>query len=51
VYLARAVYKDGQKDRAKNLLTALLEQPFSENEPVEDFEQHQEAKTLLEDWK
>jgi len=51
VYLARAVYKDGQKDRAKNLLTALLEQPFSENEPVEDFEQHHEAKTLLEDWK
>ena len=51
VYLARAVYKDGQKDRAKDLLSALLEQPFSENEPVEDFEQHQEAKTLLNDWK
>ncbi len=51
VYLARAVYKDGQKDKAKNLLIALLDQPFSENEPVEDYEQHHEAKTLLEDWK
>ena len=51
VYLARAVYKDGQKDKAKNLLISLLDQPFSENEPVEDYEQHHEAKTLLEDWK
>ena len=50
VYLARAFYKEGKKDDARALLHQLLKQPFSESEPVEDFEQHEIARNLLNDW-
>ena len=51
VYLARALYKDGQKDKAIKLLSNLISQPLSEGEPVEDYEQQAEAKGYLADWK
>ena len=51
VYLAQALYKDGQKERAKSYLVELLKKPFSQSEKVEDFDQHQIAKSLLEEWK
>ena len=50
VYLARAFYKEGKKDDARALLRQLIKQPFSESEPVEDFEQHEIARNLLNDW-
>ena len=51
VYLARAFYKNGQRDQAKSYLHGLLKQPFSPTEKVEDFDQHEIAKSLLEEWK
>lgn len=51
VYLARALYKDGQKDVARSTLLGLLKQPYSVNDKIEDFDQHQIAKNLLEQWK
>jgi len=51
VYLARAMYKNGQKDKAKSLLNGLLQQPLSESETVEDLVQHQLARELLGEWK
>ena len=51
VYLARALYKDGQVNEAKKALNNLLKQPFSSENPVEDYEQHEEAKKLLKNWK
>ena len=51
VYLARALYKDGQKDKAIKLLSNLIIQPLSEDQPVEDYEQQAEAKGFLTDWK
>ena len=51
VYLARAFYKNGQTDKAKSYLRDLLKKPFSLNEKVEDFDQHEIAKSLLEEWK
>ena len=51
VYLARVLHKDGQKDRAISTLLDLLKQPYSVNEKIEDFDQHQIAKNLLEEWK
>ena len=51
VYLAQALYKDGQKEQAKSYLMELLKKPFSQSEKVEDFDQHQIAKSLLEEWK
>ena len=50
VYLARALFKEGKKDDARALLRQLIKQPFSESEPVEDFEQHEIARNLLNDW-
>lgn len=50
VYLARALYKDGQKDTAKKLLQDLIARGISKEEPVEDFEQQSIAKDLLADW-
>jgi len=50
VYLARALYKDGQKDAAKKLLNDLIARGISIEEPVEDFEQQSIAKDLLADW-
>jgi len=51
VYLARALHKDGQKEKAKKLLLDLIAMPLSEDEPVEDFEQQSDAKGFLADWK
>jgi len=50
VYLARALYKDGQKEKAKQLLHKLIARGISKIEPVEDFEQQSIAKDLLADW-
>tara|TARA_B110000438_G_scaffold90708_1_gene90217 strand:+ start:380 stop:1150 length:771 start_codon:yes stop_codon:yes gene_type:complete len=50
VYLARALYKDGRKNEARKALDNLLKQPFSTEKPVEDYEQHEEAKKLLKNW-
>ena len=50
VYLAQALYKDGRKEKAEFYLRELLKKPFSQSEKVEDFNQHQIAKSLLEDW-
>ena len=50
VYLARSFYKDKQKEKAIQLLTVLISQPLSDDEPVEDFEKHHEAKGYLADW-
>tara|TARA_B100001175_G_C19394256_1_gene583005 strand:- start:58 stop:843 length:786 start_codon:yes stop_codon:yes gene_type:complete len=50
VYLARAIYKDGQNDKAIEMLKALILQPLSKDDLVEDFEQHTIAKELLADW-
>ena len=50
VYRARAFYKDGQKERAIQLLKKLISQPLSNDEPVEDFEQHHKAKAFLAEW-
>ena len=51
VYLAQALFKDGQKDKAKSQLRELLKKPLSRKEKVEDFDQHEIAKRLLKDWK
>ena len=51
VYLARALYKDGQKDKAIKLLSKFIMQPLSDDERVEDYEQQTEAKGFLADWK
>ena len=51
VYLAQAIFKDGQKDKAKSDLRELLKKPLSRNEKVEDFDQHEIAKRLLKEWK
>ena len=50
VYLAQALFKDGQKDKAKSQLRELLKKPLSRKEKVEDFDQHEIAKILLKDW-
>tara|TARA_B000000557_G_scaffold2747_1_gene2214 strand:+ start:4579 stop:5361 length:783 start_codon:yes stop_codon:yes gene_type:complete len=50
VYLARALYKDGQNDEAIEILNKLILQPLSKDELVEDTEQHTIAKGLLADW-
>tara|TARA_B100000963_G_C22409101_1_gene572433 strand:- start:4 stop:765 length:762 start_codon:yes stop_codon:yes gene_type:complete len=51
VYLAQALFKDGQKDKAKFQLRELLKKPLSRKEKVEDFDQHEIAKRLLKEWK
>ena len=50
VYLAQALYRKGDKENAKKLLNSLLEQDLSTSHVVEDLEQHQIAKGLLEVW-
>tara|TARA_S200000501_G_scaffold367418_1_gene403706 strand:- start:44 stop:805 length:762 start_codon:yes stop_codon:yes gene_type:complete len=51
VYLAQALYKNGDVDTAKSHLYNILKQSLSLNQKVEDFDQHQIAKSLLEEWK
>lgn len=50
VYLARALYKNGQKQKAISLLSSLLEQEISETNKLEDIEQHDIAKQQLKEW-
>ena len=50
VYLARALYKNGQKQKAISLLSSLLEQKISETNKLEDIEQHDIAKQQLKEW-
>tara|TARA_B000000532_G_scaffold233719_1_gene217576 strand:- start:996 stop:1769 length:774 start_codon:yes stop_codon:yes gene_type:complete len=50
VYLARALKKTGKEDKAKKLLIDLLDQPLNDSRIVEDRDQKQIAKNLLERW-
>ena len=51
VYLARALYANGKKEKAISLLTSLLGEKISESYKLEDLEQHDIAKKQLEYWK
>ena len=50
VYLARALYKDGKKDKAIQHLKNLISIPISELNKVEDLQYKIEAENLLADW-
>jgi tetratricopeptide (TPR) repeat protein len=50
VYLARALYKDGKKDKAIQHLKNLISMPISELNKVEDLQYKIEAENLLADW-
>ena len=50
VYLARALYKDGKKDKAIQHLKNLISRPISELNKVEDLQYKIEAENLLADW-
>ena len=50
VYLARALYKDGKKDKAIQHLKNLISTPISELNKVEDLQYKIEAENLLADW-
>ena len=51
VYLARALYVNGKKEKAISMLNSLLGEKISESYKLEDLEQHDIAKKQLEDWK
>ena len=50
VYLARALYKDGKKDKAIQHLKNLISMPISELNKIEDLQYKIEAENLLADW-
>ena len=50
VYLSRALYKEGKKDKAIQHLKNLLSMPISELNKVEDLQYKIEAENLLADW-
>jgi len=50
VYLARALYKNGQTQKAISLLSSLLEEEISESNKLEDIDQHDIAKEQLKEW-
>ena len=50
LYLSEALYREGDKTNAKKLLNGLLKQDLSTSRVVEDLEQHQIAKGLLNLW-
>ena len=50
VYLARALYKEGEKNNAIKILQKFVSRPISKNNKVEDLEYKLEAKNLLADW-
>ena len=50
VYIARALYKDGKKDKAIQHLKNLISRPISELNKVEDLQYKIEAESLLADW-
>lgn len=51
VYLAQALYKDGQKTKAIRLLEEVSNMVPSKEEPVEDWEQIKKARSLLDKYK
>ncbi len=50
VYLARALYKEGEKNNAIKMLQKFVSKPISKNNRVEDLEYKLEAENLLADW-
>lgn len=50
VYLAQALYKDGQRTRALNLLKKVAKTTPSESDPLSDWEQVKKAKILLAEY-
>ena len=51
VYLSRALYKNGQVKKAISLLSSLLDENISKTYKLEDMDQHEIARGLLEEWK
>ena len=51
VYLARALYKNDEKDKAISLLSSLIEEPISESYKLEDLDQHEIGKKQLGEWR
>ena len=50
VYLSRALYKNGQVKKAISLLSSLLNENISKTYKLEDMDQHEIARGLLEEW-
>ena len=50
VYLSRALYKNGQEKKAISLLSSLLNENISKTYKLEDLDQHEIARGLLEEW-
>ncbi len=50
VYLARALYKNGQTTKAISLLSSLLKEDMSESNKLEDMDQYGIARGLLKEW-
>ena len=51
VYLSRALHKNGQVKKAISLLSSLLSENISKTYKLEDMDQHEIARGLLEEWK
>jgi tetratricopeptide (TPR) repeat protein len=50
VYIARALYKGGKKDKAIQHLKNIISMPISELNKIEDLQYKIEAESLLADW-
>ena len=50
VYLARALYENGQTKKAISLLSLLLKEDISESNKLEDIDQYGIARGLLKEW-
>ena len=50
VYLARALYKNGQMQKAISMLSSLLEEEISKSNKLEDIDQHDIAKEQIKEW-
>jgi len=50
VYLSRVLHKNGQVKKAISLLSSLLNENISETYKLEDLDQHEIARGLLEEW-
>lgn len=50
VYLAQILYKDGQKDKARSILKEVINTAPRADSLVEDLDEINKAKSLLEDW-
>ena len=51
IYLSRALYKNGQVKKAISLLSSLLDENISKTYKLEDMDQHEIARGLLEECK